>query len=277
MSAEKHHDYHLVDPSPWPLMASVSALIMFIGLAMTFHDKTGAYAILAVGLLGVLFTSYVWWRDVIKEGESGEHHTNIVRHGMRIGMALFIVSEVMFFGAFFWSFFKAALAPVLVFDGLHIFDSAEPLTYGVFPPESVETFDPWDLPFLNTLILLLSGTTVTWAHYALLHNKRDELVKALAISVGLGVSFTILQAYEYSHAMFGFSEGIYSTNFYMATGFHGFHVIIGTIFLAVNLVRAMKGGMDKEGHLSFEFAAWYWHFVDVVWIFLFIFVYVWAQ
>jgi cytochrome c oxidase subunit 3 len=158
---------------------------------------------------------------------------------------------------------------------MHIFDGAAVL--GVFPPAGVQTFDPWDLPLINTLILLLSGTTVTWAHYALLNNDRKGMVQGLACTVILGVLFTLCQAYEYSHAAFGFKDGVYSSNFYMATGFHGAHVLIGTIFLTVCWWRAVKGQFTADHHLGFEFAAWYWHFVDVVWLFLFVFVYVWGR
>lgn len=274
--SKQSHDYHLVDPSPWPLLGSLSALIMFTGAVFFMHDKPLGNVMLPVGLLLVLYTMYVWWRDVVREGLKDGHHTNIVRHGLRFGMALFILSEIMFFFVFFWSFFKSSLDPVLLFEGAHLFDIPESVKEGVWPPEGVVTFNPWDLPFINTLILLLSGTTVTWAHYALLHNDRANLVKALWLTVILGICFTILQAYEYHHAAFGFKDGIYSSNFYMATGFHGVHVIIGTIFLAVCLVRAKKGHFSPEGHLGFEFAAWYWHFVDVVWLFLFASVYVWG-
>lgn len=273
--SNKEHDFHLVDPSPWPLVGAFSAFIMFLGLTLFMHDKELGKVLLPVGLLAVLFVMYRWWGDIIKEVVRDKIHTGVVQHGLRIGMALFILSEVMFFFAFFWSFFKAALAPVLGFDGAHLFEGE--VTQMTFPPEGVQTFDPWDLPLMNTLILLLSGTTVTWAHYALLNNDRKGLIQGLTWTVVLGVLFTLCQAYEYSHAAFGFTDGIYSSNFYMATGFHGAHVLIGTIFLAVCLYRANRGDFSEKHHLGFEFAAWYWHFVDVVWLFLFAFVYVWAQ
>lgn len=277
-ASSKHHDYHLVDPSPWPIVGAFAALTMFIGLVSFLHEKPGGAVILGLGLAGVLTVMFVWWKDVIHEGIKGKHHTDLVRHGLRVGMALFILSEVMFFFGFFWAFFKAALVPVLVFDGgAHIFDEGIKAVRGTWPPAGINTFDPWDIPFINTLILLLSGTTVTWAHYALMHDNRKDLVRALWITVILGAMFTLLQAYEYHHAAFGFKDGIYASTFYMATGFHGAHVLIGTIFLAICLIRAIKGQMTPEGHLGFEFAAWYWHFVDVVWIFLFIFIYVWGE
>lgn len=281
MSEKQHHEYHLVDPSPWPLVGSFSALAMFVGLVLWMHGAewqglTIGKVIFPLGLGMVLFTMYSWWRDVIFEGDIGKHHSAIVRHGMRLGMALFILSEVMFFFAFFWAFFKAVLMPVLVFNGMHLFESEIPVVTGTWPPKGIEVLDAFDLPLINTLILLLSGCTVTWAHYGLLHNDRKALIKGLAITVVLGMLFTTLQVIEYGHATFGFKDGIYPSTFYMATGFHGAHVLIGTLFLLVCLVRAVRGKMTPEGHLGFEFAAWYWHFVDVVWLFLFLFVYIWG-
>lgn len=277
MSEHKKHDYHLVDPSPWPILGAFSSLTLFTGLVFFLHNYQIGKILLPIGFLMVIFTMFVWWRDVVKEGVVGKHHTGIVRHGLRLGMALFITSEVMFFFAFFWSFFKFSLMPELVFDGAHIFEIGKVVKEGVWPPAGIKTFDAWDLPLINTLILLLSGTTVTWAHYALLNNNRRDLIRGLAITVVLGISFTCLQAFEYHHAQFGMKDGIYASNFFLATGFHGVHVIIGTIFLAVCLVRAIRGQLTPEGHLGFEFAAWYWHFVDAVWLFLFAFVYVWGS
>lgn len=273
--SEKHHDYYLVDPSPWPLLGAVSAMILAIGGVLFMHDVSFGHMKLGVflaplGLGMVLYTMFVWWRDVIREGHRDKAFTPVVQVGLRLGMALFILSEVMFFFAFFWAFFKASLAPVDVLGDIW------PVKEGVWPPEGIITFDAWDLPFTNTLILLLSGTTVTWAHHALLHNNQRDVVRGLTLTVILGALFTALQAVEYSHAAFGFTEGVYPSVFYMATGFHGFHVIIGTLFLLVCLLRARKGGLTKEHHLGFEFAAWYWHFVDVVWLFLFVAVYWWG-
>jgi cytochrome c oxidase subunit 3 len=266
--AAKQHDFHILEPSKWPAIAAFSLFVLPIGALMFIHEKPFGGAVMAIGFLMVFYVMFGWWRDVTREGA---HHTSAVQMGLRLGMALFILSEVMFFFAFFFSYFKAAIEPVGLLDGVWV------VAEGIFPPKGVVTFDPWDIPLLNTLILLLSGTTVTWAHYALLQNNRQDVIRGLTATVALGVTFTALQAYEYGHAVFGFKDGIYSTNFYMATGFHGFHVIIGTIFLAVCLVRAGKGELTEKNHLGFEFAAWYWHFVDVVWLFLFTFVYVWGQ
>jgi len=268
----KKHDYHLVDPSPWPVVGSLSAFIMAVGAIFWMHSYFSAAPIVfGIGMLGILYTMIGWWRDVIREAEYGGFHTRVVQLSHRYGMILFIVSEVMFFVAWFWAYFNVALFP-------HEAQQVVRTDFigGVWPPKGIETFDPWHLPLLNTLILLTSGTTVTWAHHALLENDRQGLKWGLICTVVLGLMFTSVQAYEYSHAAFGFSGNIYGATFFMATGFHGFHVIIGTIFLIVCLVRAFAGQFTPEHHLGFEFAAWYWHFVDVVWIFLFSCIYVWG-
>jgi cytochrome c oxidase subunit 3 len=262
------HPYHLVNPSPWPALAALSGLIVTSGAAMYMHKHAGGAALLVLGFALVFYTMFVWWRDVIKEAQADHAHTKEVRHGLRVGMGLFIISEVLFFAAFFWAFFNASTLPKLPLE------ETWAITDGVWPPKGIHPFDPFHLPFFNTMILLLSGTTVTWAHYCILTGNQKDTVKALWYTVVLGVLFTLCQAYEYSHAAFGFKDGVYATTFYMATGFHGFHVIVGTIFLAVCLGRAQKGHFKPDQHLGFEFAAWYWHFVDVVWLFLFCFVYV---
>jgi cytochrome c oxidase subunit 3 len=259
---EPKHPYHLVDPSPWPAFGALSAFVLAVGAVLFMHHE-GPW-VMAVGFAMVLFTMFMWWRAVINEGEHEGHHTPVVRVGLRYGMALFIASEVMFFSAFFWAYFNAALYPT------------EP-TGGIWPPQGVHTFNPWDLPFLNTLILLTSGVTVTWAHHALIENNRRDVIRGLALTVLLGLTFTCIQAYEYHHAAFGFTDGIYPSTFFMATGFHGFHVIVGTIFLIVCLVRAIKGHFTPDHHVGFEAAAWYWHFVDVVWLFLFACIYWWGS
>ncbi|MDE1931238.1 MAG: cytochrome c oxidase subunit 3 [Alphaproteobacteria bacterium] len=253
------HPYHLVDPSPWPLVGAIVAGVVTGGAVWWFHG--GPPWVMAAGMLGVLGIMFVWWRDVIIEAEFQGFHTPVVQIGLRFGMALFIASEVMFFSAFFWAFFSSALYPV----------------GGIWPPKGIRPFDPWDIAFLNTMVLLLSGTTVTWAHHALIEGDRKNLVRGLLVTVLLGISFTCLQAFEYSHAAFGFKDGIYPSTFFMATGFHGFHVIIGTTFLAVCLFRAIAGHFKPDHHFGFEAAAWYWHFVDVVWLFLFICVYWWGS
>jgi cytochrome c oxidase subunit 3 len=268
----KNHDYHLVDPSPWPAIGATSAFILAVGLIAWMHKMfAGAPVVFAAGMIGVLYTMFVWWRDVVREAEHKGDHTRVVQLHHRYGMILFIASEVMFFVAWFWAYFNSALFPSE--PGLV---ARTELFGGTWPPKGIETFDPWHLPLLNTLILLTSGTTVTWAHHALLHNDRDGLKKGLWCTIILGLLFTCVQAYEYSHAAFGFKGHIYGATFFMATGFHGAHVIIGTIFLSVCLFRAYAGHFRPDQHLGFEFAAWYWHFVDVVWLFLFFCIYVYG-
>jgi cytochrome c oxidase subunit 3 len=273
----KNHDYHLVEPSPWPFVGSMSALILAIGAIVWMHGGTGIVAL--VGLALVLYTMFMWWRDVIIESRKGDH-TPVVRLHLRYGMLLFIASEVMFFVAWFWAYFDASL-----FAGEAHQVARVAATGGVWPPAPegaiTKIFDPWHLPLINTLILLTSGTTVTWAHHALLNNDRKGLINGLLLTVVLGLLFTSLQAYEYMHAAFAFNRAnggnIYGSTFFMATGFHGFHVIVGTIFLIVCLFRAIRGHFTPEKHFGFEAAAWYWHFVDVVWLFLFACIYVWGS
>ena len=294
--AEVKHDYHLVDPSPWPVLGSIGAFTMLIGAVFWMNkDYAGFWGlpvngnpwIAIVGLVLVLYTMAGWWRDVIKESVVQHSHTPVVKLGLRFGMVLFIASEVMFFVAWFWAYFNSAIFP-------------QDVGLSGWPPQGIVTLDPWHLPLLNTLILLCSGTTVTWAHHALQQGDRKGAVQGLLITVLLGMSFTGIQAFEYAHAPFTFGfngavlapltgaahaslanpmgalDAIYGSTFFMATGFHGFHVIVGTIFLAVCLGRAIAGQFTPDRHVGFEAAAWYWHFVDVVWLFLFSCIYVWG-
>jgi cytochrome c oxidase subunit 3 len=268
-----HHDYHLVEPSPWPIVGAVSAFVLAVGAILWMHGWVPW--IMVIGFAGVLYTMFMWWRDVVREAHSGSH-TPVVQLHMRYGLLLFIASEVMFFVAWFWAFFNAALYP----DDPTMAARTE-LFAGQWPPTDIVPFNPWHLPLINTLILLTSGTTVTWAHHSLLHNDRKGLVWGLLLTIVLGVLFTTIQAYEYGHAAFAFSQqaggNVFGSVFFMATGFHGFHVIVGTIFLTVCLFRALAGHFTPQQHFGFEAAAWYWHFVDVVWLFLFVCIYVWGS
>ena len=275
----RNHAYHIVDPSPWPLVASIGVFVTALGAIGLFRWRSGEglelfgmnFAhpwLLLAGVVILFYTLYAWWADVVKEAHAG-HHTPVVALHFRYGMILFIASEVMFFVAWFWAWFDAAFYPD---EAKQVMRAA--FTGGVWPPKGVETFDPWHLPLLNTLILLLSGTTVTWAHHALIEGDRKALRQGLGLTVALGLLFTTLQVIEYSHAHFAFSGSLYGATFFMATGFHGFHVVMGTVFLAVCLIRANKGHFTPKQHFGFEAATWYWHFVDVVWLLLFLFVYV---
>jgi len=276
------HDYHLVNPSPWPLVGSIAATVMAIGLVIwmkgLFGVEKGTPWVFAAGAAGVLYTMFGWWSEVIKEAKHGDH-TPVVSLGLRYGMILFIASEVMFFVAWFWMFFEMALFHNVRAHS-HIDEVAA--AWKTWPPKGVETLDPFHLPLVNTVILLLSGTTVTWAHHALQVGDRKAAKIGLLLTILLGVSFTAIQAYEYNHFIsehLFFSpdaqnSGLYGSSFFMATGFHGFHVLIGTIILTVCLLRLLGGGFTPKQHFGFEAAAWFWHFVDAVWLFLFAFFYV---
>ena len=260
-SGEKKHGFHLVDPSPWPIYVSFATLVLAFGAVYYFHSK--ALWLLLVGFALVVYGAFMWWRDVVEEAEFQGHHTPVVQITHRYGMTLFIASEVMFFVAWVWAYFNASLFPTEAVGA-------------TWPPPDIKTFDPWDIPLINTLILLLSGTTVTWAHHAIVAGDRRSAIVALVFTLVLAALFSGFQVYEYKHASFTLTDGIYGSCFFMATGFHGFHVQIGTIFLFICLVRLIQHHFTREHHFGFEAAAWYWHFVDVVWLFLFAAVYVWG-
>lgn len=275
--SKPNHDYHLVDPSPWPIVGAISAFVIAVGLILFMKGltigglKMGPY-IFGAGVIGMLYTMAAWWLDVIDEAEHEGFHTRVVQISHRYGMLLFICSEVMFFVAWFWAFFDSSL-----FVGAKIQHLRFEFTGGQWPPKGIEVLNPWHFPLFNTLVLLTSGTTVTWAHHALLQGDRKGLKQGLMLTIALGLLFTSVQAWEYAHAPFHFAGNIYGATFFMATGFHGAHVIIGTLFLTVCLIRAFAGQFKPNQHLGFEFAAWYWHFVDVVWLFLFSCIYVWGS
>jgi cytochrome c oxidase subunit III len=296
MAGAKNHDYHILPPSIWPLVTSFSALAATGGGVMYMHKAPYGGLISIAGIIAIFFCAFSWWADVIKEAHQGDH-TPVVQLHQRYGMILFIASEVMFFVGWFWAFFDFSLFPAavqLVDGAVEKVEGINSVTQGIgqFPAKGVEVMDPWGFPLLNTLILLCSGTTVTWAHHALIHGERggemkglwgvmgvgdnDAVKKGLWLTILLGLLFSSIQAYEYVHAPFAFKGLNYSAAFYMATGFHGFHVIIGTIFLIVCLIRVYKGHFTPKQHFGFEAAAWYWHFVDVVWLFLFAAVYIWG-
>jgi cytochrome c oxidase subunit 3 len=276
------HDYHLVNPSPWPLVGSIAAVVWAVGLVTwlkgMFGLPAGTWWVFALGMAGLLYTMFGWWSDVVRESRKGDH-TPVVSIGLRYGMILFIASEVMFFVAWFWIFFEMA-----IFHEVRTLSAIEEVrnAWGSWPPAGVETLNPWHLPLINTLTLLTSGTTVTWAHHAIQTGDRKGAKIALALTIALGILFTSIQAYEYGeiiHENLFFNEeaansGLYGSAFFMATGFHGFHVLIGTLFLIVCLLRLFAGQFTPKKHFGFEAAAWYWHFVDVVWLFLFAFIYV---
>lgn len=257
------HGYHLVDVSPWPIVGAFSVFTLALGAVMYMHSFNYGGFVALTGLLMVLYTMLVWWRDVIREATFQGYHTKIVQNGLRMGMLLFITTEVVFFSAFFWAYFDSSLVPTIEIGA-------------VWPPKGIQVFNPWEVPLINTLILLLSGVTLTWSHHAMIGAKRNEAILALILTVLLGAFFTGLQAMEYQEATFTIADGIYGSTFFMATGFHGAHVIVGTTFLLVCLFRLIKYHFTTTHHFGFEAAAWYWHFVDVVWLFLFVSIYWWG-
>nr|AKE07138.1 cytochrome c oxidase subunit III [Monopterus albus] len=260
--AHQAHAYHMVDPSPWPLTGAISALLMTSGLATTFHYKTTTLLFLGTTLL--LLTMFQWWRDIIRESTFQGHHTTSVQKGHGYGMVLFITSEVFFFIGFFWAFYHSSLAPAIELGGL-------------WPPTGITPLDPFEVPLLNTAVLLASGVTVTWAHHSIIEGARKPALQSLTLTVLLGLYFTALQAMEYYEAPFTLADGVYGCTFFVATGFHGLHVIIGTTFLMVCLLRHTHYHFTSKHHFGFEAAAWYWHFVDVVWLFLYISIYWWGS
>nr|YP_009757377.1 cytochrome c oxidase subunit III [Calappa bilineata]QIM59223.1 cytochrome c oxidase subunit III [Calappa bilineata] len=260
-SSHGFHPYHLVDMSPWPLTGSISAMMLTTGLVKWFHQYN--MTLLILSFFATLLTMIQWWRDVTREGTYQGLHTSMVVKGLRWGMILFIVSEVLFFFSFFWAFFHSSLSPTV--------------EIGVYwPPMGTQPFNPFQIPLLNTTILLSSGATVTWAHHAIMESNHTQAVQSLGLTIILGIYFTALQAFEYIEASFTIADSVFGSSFFVATGFHGLHVIIGTSFLSVCFFRLFNYHFSNNHHVGFEAAAWYWHFVDVVWLFLYVFIYWWG-
>ncbi|YP_010691347.1 cytochrome c oxidase subunit III (mitochondrion) [Drosophila tropicalis] len=261
MSTHSNHPFHLVDYSPWPLTGAIGAMTTVSGMVKWFHQYD--ISLFFLGNIITILTVYQWWRDVSREGTYQGLHTYAVTIGLRWGMILFILSEVLFFVSFFWAFFHSSLSPAIELGAS-------------WPPMGIISFNPFQIPLLNTAILLASGVTVTWAHHSLMESNHSQTTQGLFFTVLLGVYFTILQAYEYIEAPFTIADSVYGSTFYMATGFHGIHVLIGTTFLLICLLRHLNNHFSKNHHFGFEAAAWYWHFVDVVWLFLYITIYWWG-
>lgn len=258
------HPYHIVDPSPWPLVVSFAAFFTVFGLARHRHGFTLGLTLFTLGLFATVLNVTFWWRDVIREGTFEGQHTTSVQNGLRFGRILFIVSEIRLFFAFFWAFFHASLNPT-------------PSIGAVWPPKGIEARNPWLIPLLNTTLLLTSGASLTWSHSALLGGYRLEARTSLVLTLVFATFFTLFQAYEYVNAPFTIADGVYGSTFYRLTGLHGRHVLVGTFFLLVSLYRRIRHHYTTSTHVGFECAAWYWHFVDVVWIFLFLAVYTWGD
>ena len=258
------HPFHLVDPSPWPLITAISCFLVTTSGVLYIQNIAGGFSFFLFGFISLIVSIMFWWRDVVREGTFEGQHTSIVQLGLRFGMLLFIVSEIIFFFAFFWAFFWASLAPV-------------PEIGSVWPPQGIQVLNAWEIPFLNTLILLSSGATVTWAHHSVINGDRKQALFSLFLTIILAVVFTLFQFFEYCSSTFTISDSVYGSVFYIATGFHGFHVLVGSLFLIVCYWRIVTFQFTKQHHFGFESAAWYWHFVDVVWLFLFVSVYWWGN
>jgi len=252
--------FHLVEYRPWPLTSSIGALTLAIGIARWFHGH-GTICLIVSSII-IIISIIQWWRDVIRERTFLGHHTSYVTTGLRWGIILFITSEVLFFFAFFWAFFHSRLSPT-------------PELGCCWPPTGIHPLNPFRVPLLNTAVLLASGVTVTWAHHRLLETRRANTIQALILTVSLGIYFTFLQAGEYAEASFRIADRVYGSTFFVATGFHGAHVLIGSRFLLVCLFRTWNHHFSNNHHFGFEAAAWYWHFVDVVWICLYLCIYWW--
>nr|ASR18196.1 cytochrome c oxidase subunit III [Aeneolamia contigua] len=258
----KNHPFHLVDSSPWPITSSIGIMTMTTGMVMMFQ-KTNFY-LLTLGLMIITMTMHQWWRDITRESTFQGLHTFSVTKMMKMGMIMFIISEILFFTSFFWSFFHSSLVPTVEI-GMN------------WPPKSINSFNPMQIPLLNTMILLSSGITITWAHHSMLEKNHNQVNQSMLITIMLGIYFSLLQGYEYYEAPFSIADSIYGSTFFMATGFHGLHVLIGTTFIIITMMRHMMFHFSSIHHFGFEAAAWYWHFVDLVWLFLYVSIYWWGN
>lgn len=258
------HPYHLVSPSIWPLYTCISLFTLTTSGVLTMHGFNNAHYLPVIALITLILAMSFWWRDVISEGTYLGNHTLAVQRGLNMGVALFIVSEALFFLAIFWAFFHSALSPTIELGAQ-------------WPPMGIEAINPFELPLLNTVILLSSGFTVTYAHHSVICGNREGALNGLIITVILAVIFTGLQGIEYTVSSFTISDGVYGSCFYFGTGFHGLHVMIGTAFIAVGLWRVLAYHSTTTHHLGLEASILYWHFVDVVWLFLFISIYYWGS
>jgi cytochrome c oxidase subunit 3 len=259
----QRHGFHLVNPSILPILTAFSALTLTSGSIFYFQGFLLGLETTFFGFFCVIFSMFLWWRDIVREGTLEGNHTNIVQLGLRYGMILFIISEVMFFFAFFWAFFAVSLAPTIDIGN-------------VWPPKGIEVLSATAVPLLNTLLLLCSGATITFAHHSIVSGEKIDAISGITLTVILAVIFTVLQAFEYVTSNFSVCDGAYGSTFFIATGFHGFHVFIGSCLLIICLLRLLRDHFTTQHHFGFEAAAFYWHFVDVVWLFLYIVIYFWG-
>jgi len=259
----QNHPFHLVSPSPWPLFTSVSLFILTTATVLFMHGFQGFEYLVPVAVFNVMYVMGLWFRDVISEGTYLGNHTNAVQKGLNLGVGLFIISEVFFFLAIFWAFFHSAISPSVELGAQ-------------WPPLGIQAVNPFELPLLNTILLLSSGVTITYAHHSLIQGNRKGALYGTVVTIILALIFTFFQGVEYSVSSFTISDSVYGSCFYFGTGFHGIHVMVGTAFLAVGLWRLTAYHLTDHHHLGYESGILYWHFVDVVWLFLYISVYYWG-
>lgn len=259
----QNHPYHLVSPSPWPIYTSSALFTVTTTGVLSMHGFFFTGYLFFLCLFNLIASMTLWFRDVISEGTYLGNHTYAVQRGLNLGVGLFIVSEVLFFLAIFWTFFHSSLSPNIELGAQ-------------WPPMGIHGINPFELPLLNTIILLSSGVTVTYAHHSVIQGNRKGALYGLIYTILLAALFTVLQAIEYTVSSFTISDGIYGSCFFFGTGFHGLHVIVGTAFLAVGFWRLFAYHFTDHHHLGLESGILYWHFVDVVWLFLFISIYYWG-
>nr|ALO64751.1 cytochrome c oxidase subunit III [Andrena nigroaenea] len=255
-----NHPFHMVTMSPWPMLTSINIMNMLLGMVLLMYLKMTS--LLMASTLTLILCLFQWWRDVIRESTFQGYHTFMVTKLIKMSMILFIISELMFFVAFFWTYFHSSIAPSIEIG----------MTW---PPTSIKQINPYNIPLLNSVVLVSSGITITWTHYALLNEKMAETKISFILTIILGVYFTFLQIIEYFETTFCFNDSIYGSIFFMTTGFHGSHVNIGLMFLSTCFMRLSMNHFSKMHHLHFETASWYWHFVDIIWLFLYITIYWW--
>ena len=262
--------YHLVTPSPWPILTSFALLILTVATVLYFNGyatqlgPNGGLVLVGIGFITTVGAMTLWFRDVVTEGTFLGDHTYVVQKGITMNVGLFIISEVFFFISVFWAFFHSSLSPTVELGSQ-------------WPPAGIPTINPFELPLLNTILLLSSGATVTYGHHSLIQGNRRGQILGTLLTIVLAILFTICQGIEYYNAGFTIADGIYGSTFFFSTGFHGIHVLIGTAFIAVAFFRMLSYHLTDHHHLGFEASILYWHFVDVVWLFLFVSIYWWGS
>nr|DBA43967.1 TPA: COX3 [Bombus confusus] len=256
---KKNFPFHMVTLSPWPIICSFNLLNLLLSIILWIYLNN--LILLFINLSILLMSSFMWFRDIIRESTFQGMHSLYILSMLKFSMIMFIVSELFFFISFFWTFFHNSISPAIE---INIF----------WPPKMIKVFNPFEIPLLNSIILILSGFTVTLSHYNMLNNKFYSSIKMLLMTIILGFYFNFMQLFEYYNSFFCINDSIYGSIFFLSTGFHGSHVLIGTLMLLYSLIRMINNHMSSIHHINFEFSIWYWHFVDVIWLFIYMFYYI---